>query len=703
MTKGPGQGLGRDGPQYSYGGRGRGRGDGGRGGRGREGRGGRGPYATPSQNVPNPQNVNNNVPQNSQGTAMNVPSSSADSSQDKIGIENINNNHSNTQSSNSSRADVKKYNTNAPACASAPVNAAVKPQVPSSEATSRVRERGSIMTSGVFAAVQNRQRTAGDRRDDKTRKDSTYDSSLPAHGQSRQQAIPRNGAPKDQDSPANQSNQNQNQIMPQGVHNQINVNQNANQTQRQKPATDIRQQAPRTSQNKVEKVENWSASTVIVTAVAVDTAAIAEDVMKIELDNKMAMRAMKASAKEFKPTPSSSSPSPTPAPVPAPAPSHTESDEYYNDNCSGFTSGGNQGTSRAQQHSDSPNNGPTHQQQQQQQQQQQHGGSQTQNIGVPISHTYPTNVYPNPNAAPRYAHTTVYEMPHQLINAPITYTENTIYTDRPYTETYMDGYMTQGGGGQLMYNIDDRLSGGITGTGTGHRHQVLLTPSMGIDTRTSGDMMTGQIGGTTYYDKGVTYYQDPSTYTDANVQYAPQGLGETFVPYRESRPYGDMHGQAILIGNDGLAVTMAYDDISGGYYPEEAPETNRTELENGSSYYPQQSGALIPYVSYALTPAIPEGPKARPLDLDGKAKPFSPSLVITSTATSTFSGLLASKLSANVNVKKEKISVETECVVDVDMSDAEEVEENDGTEERKGSKDFSVSTSTVASTGGDVL
>ena len=710
MSKGPGQGPGqgqggRDGPQYSYGGRGRGR-DGGRGGRGREGRGGRGPYATPSQNIPNPQ-IANNVPQISQGPAKNIPSNSADSPQDRIGSENINNNHSNTQSSVNSKVDVKKpianTSTPTPTYANSNAQAPIKSQVQSSDAP-RVRERGSILTSGVFAAVQNRQRTAGDRKDEKTRKDTTYDSSLPAHGQSRQQPIPRNGASKEQESASNQSAQNQiNQSQSQsrngaqGVHNQNNVNQNQiNQIQRQKQATDTRQLGTRNSQNKVEKVENRGAGG----GVVVDTIATVEDATRIELDSKMA-RAMKASAKEFKPTPSSSSPSPA----------HTESDDYYDKDrrvnaTSGFVSGGNganQGAARTHQHSESPNNIPTHQQQQQQ-----HGNTQSQNIGVPISHTYPTNVYPNTNTAPRYTHTTVYEMPHQLIT-PVAYTENTIYTDRPYTETYMDGYMTQGGG-QIMYNIDDRLSGGITGTGTGHRHQVLLTPSisMGIDTRTSGDMMTGQIGGTTYYDKGVTYYQDPSTYTDANVQYAPQGLSETFVPYRESRPYGDMHGQAILIGNDGLAVTMAYDDISGGYYPEESTETNRTELANGSSYYPQQSGALIPYVNYTV-PAIPEGPKAKPLDLDGKAKPFSPSLVITSTATSTFSGLLASKLSTNVsvNAKKEKEKViekekEIECVVDVDMSDAEEVEENDGTEERKGSKNDFVSTAIVAPTVGDV-
>ena len=263
----------------------------------------------------------------------------------------------------------------------------------------------------------------------------------------------------------------------------------------------------------------------------------------------------------------------------------------------------------------------------------------------------------------------------------------------------------------MMYSIemDDRMlsqgqrrsNGGLN---AGHRHQVLIADSMGIDPRTPGDMMTGQIGGTTYYDKGgVTYYQDSTMpYGDTVGQYGPSNLGETFDPY-ESSQYTDMHGQ-IIMGGDDLGVTMSYEDLSGAYYTGDDAamrETNRIDNHNsnGSTYYPQQSEALIPYVDYSTIqglPATPEVSKLKPLDLDGKAKPFSPSLILTSTATSTFSGMAGGKFNSS-SLKKEKEVpgvVEKESIKEKekesDMAEVVAVVEAGGVEEQKGNKDLEV-------------
>jgi hypothetical protein len=444
--------------------------------------------------------------------------------------------------------------------------------------------------------------------------------------------------------------------------------------------------------------------------VITNIAAAIEDVTRIETDNKIALRAMKADAKEFKPTPSSSS-----AQAQAQAGALQSEDQSYG--FEGEKSRVMAGSPVPVYESQSQSSGAMnafkekdttgHQGQGQ-------GLNQGQNQGQgqsSMARNYPSNTYPSGSAAPRYAQS-VYEIPHQLMNTPLSYTDNAIYTDTAYPEAYMDGYVTQGGG-QIMYNLDDRLGqGGILGVASGHRHQVLVAAPMGIDPRAQGEVMTGQIGGTTYYDKGVTYYDPSMTYGDGNVSYGAPGLGETFDPYgNDSRPYADMRGQTIMISNDGLAVTVGYDDMSGGYYSEEGAdmrvrrETNRTDTahsSNGSTYYPQQSGALVPYVNYSLaqgSSAAPEGsgPKVKPLDLDGKAKPFSPALMVTSTANSTFSRMNGVKANPNIfaekmgemegKVKVDKEGCETavlEVVVSVD-----EVEELDGVEEQKGNKDIS--------------
>ena len=294
------------------------------------------------------------------------------------------------------------------------------------------------------------------------------------------------------------------------------------------------------------------------------------------------------------------------------------------------------------------------------------------------------------------------------MNAPLqNYVENAVYTENgTYPDAYLEGYASQGGG-QMMYSIemDDRMiaqgqrrsNGGLNAV---HRHQVLITDPMGLDPRTPGDMMTGQIGGTTYYDKGgVTYYQDSTMpYGDTVGPYGPSNLGETFDPYEQGGQYTDMHGQMIM-GGDDLGVTMSYENLSGAYYTGDDTamrETNRIDNHNGngSTYYPQQSEALIPYVDYSTIqgiPAVPEVSKLKPLDLDSKAKPFSPSLILTSTAKSTFSGMAGGKFNPG-SLKKEKESseVEKESLKEIDIVEVVTVVDVGGVEEQKGNKDLEV-------------
>ena len=571
------------------------------------------------------------------------------------------------------------------------------------EAPVRARERGNIMTSGVFAAVQSRQRNALERKDERGRKDSHPSSDAPP--------VPSPSHPLPQGTEGVKREQT-------GAGGGVSRPQSQSHSVNAKPSQDIRQNGTKSqnqNQSKGDRVEQRT------DGVITNIAAAIEDVTRIETDNKIALRAMKADAKVFKPTPSSSS-------------AHSgvlqSEDKAY-----GFEGEKSKLVSSSpvlmyESQSQSQSSGAVnafkekdtsgHQGQglsQSQTQNQNQGQGQSS-----MARNYPSNTYPTGSPAPRYAQS-VYEIPHQLMNAPLTYADNAIYTDAAYPEAYMDGYVTQGGG-QIMYNLDDRLGqGGILGVASGHRHQVLVAAPMGIDPRAQGEVMTGQIGGTTYYDKGVTYYDPSMNYSDGNVSYGAPGLGETFDPYgNDSIPYSDMRGQTIMIGNDGLAVTVGYDDMSGGYYSEEGAdmrgrgrETNRPDTahsSNGSTYYPQQSGALVPYVNYSLpqgTQAAPEGqgqgqgPKVKPLDLDGKAKPFSPALMVTSTANSTFSRINTIKVNSNIFAEKNgemegKVKVDKEVRCDTAGLEVvvavEEVEELDGVEEQKGNKDIS-STGTV--------
>ena len=653
-----------------------------------------------------------------------------------------------TASSVSTTAATAPTATLAPVPVSAPVKA-------------KERERGSIMTSGVFAAVQNRQRNAIDKTDTSRQNQTQSQSQSQFLTQSRSNtdsaaagaatanggaasgvgggsnsAARIRGASTSESSSShisNNHNVNYNQNHNNSQNNIQNQNQNHNQhqnaahqspSQRSRVSQDIRK-FPAKNQREQVKAEK---SNVRHPGVITNIAAAIEDVTRIETDNKIALRAMKANAKEFRPSPSSSSPLPvfraydaaedpvsgrlysgeredsqskninTVSPTPFQSNNNNNNNSNYdiNGNHQGQGQGQGQGVNRI---SDSSLLSTAQHAQ---------GGQ-----GTVINHNYPATVYTTSNTAPRYTHLqSAYEMPIQLMNAPLqSYVETAVYTENgAYPEAYLEGYNTQGGG-QMMYSIemDDRMlsqgqrrsNGGLN---AGHRHQVLIADSMGIDPRTPGDMMTGQIGGTTYYDKGgVTYYQDSTMpYGDTVGQYGPSNLGETFDPY-ESNQYTDMHGQ-IIMGGDDLGVTMSYEDLSGAYYTGDDTtmrETNRIDNHNsnGSTYYPQQSEALIPYVDYSTVqgqPVIPEVSKLKPLDLDGKAKPFSPSLILTSTATSTFSGMAGGKFNSS-GLKKEKEVPEIEKVEKESIKEKESdvvevgaVVEAGGVEEQKGNKDLEV-------------
>ena len=763
-----------------------GRGDGGRGGgRGREGRGGRGPSTGAAPNVQStPQNVPvasvapvasknvQNVPVASKNTqnvpvvAKNIPLSSGTYSRtgantDKQG-NNVNNNNNNNNSSASpdqnqinSEAEYHKYKPDVAGKQAAAAATSVSTTATTADTTApapapvpmkaKERERGSIMTSGVFAAVQNRQRNAIDKTDASrqaqtqsqsqsqflTQSHANSDNSTTTAaastagtgGVSNSAAGVRGGSTSESSSSQISNNHYVNYNQNHNNNNIQNQNQNASHqspSQRSRVSQDIRKFTPKNQREQV-KAEK---SNVRHPGVITNIAAAIEDVTRIETDNKIALRAMKANAKEFRPSPSSSSPLPVfraydAAEDPVSGrqyPGEREDNQSKNVNTVSTTpfqsnnnnnnnsnydiNGNHQGQGQGQGVNRIPDSSLQSTAQHTQ------GGQ-----GTVINHNYPTTAYTTSNAAPRYTHLqSAYEMPIQLMNAPLqSYVETAVYTENgAYPEAYLEGYNTQGGG-QMMYSIemDDRMlsqgqrrsNGGLN---AGHRHQVLIADSMGIDPRTPGDMMTGQIGGTTYYDKGgVTYYQDSTMpYGDTVGQYGPSNLGETFDPY-ESSQYTDMHGQ-IIMGGDDSGVTMSYEDMSGAYYTGDDTtmrESNRTDnhISNGSTYYPQQSEALIPYVDYSTAqalPATPEVSKLKPLDLDGKAKPFSPSLILTSTATSTFSGMAGGKFNP-ASLKKEKEVPEVAGKESIKERESDIVEvgavvEAGGVEEQKGNKDLEV-------------
>ena len=642
-----------------------------------------------------------------------------------------------THTSASTSTSVHTNNTATPAPAPAPAPVPVR---------AKERERGSITTSGVFAAVQNSQRNATDKTDASRQ--------TPSQSQSQSQFLTQNRSNAENananvnanvNSSANSSTATRagtgtgTGTGPSGsssshAPNNINVNQNNqnNQShqgpsQRSRTSQDIRKLPPKGQGQGHKEPAKAEKSTARHTGVITNIAAAIEDVTRIETDNKIALRAMKANAKEFRPSPSSSSPLPVfraydAAEDPAsgrpyagerednqmkniqsasPIPFQSNNNNNNNNNGNYDLNGSHQGQGQGQGSIRVPDSS--------QQSTQHTQGGQGQGQGTVITHNYPTGVYTTSNSAPRYTHIqSGYEIPIQLMNAPLqNYVENAVYTENgTYPDGYLEGYASQGGG-QMMYGIemDDRMiaqgqrrsNGGLN---TVHRHQVLITDPMGLDPRTPGDMMTGQIGGTTYYDKGgVTYYQDSTMpYGDTVGPYGPSNLGETFDPYEQGGQYTDMHGQMIM-GGDDLGVTMSYENLSGAYYTGDDTamrETNRIDNHNGngSTYYPQQSEALIPYVDYSTIqgiPAVPEVSKLKPLDLDSKAKPFSPSLILTSTAKSTFSGMAGGKFNPG-NLKKEKESseVEKESIKEIDIVEVVTVEDAGGVEEQKGNKDLEV-------------
>ena len=456
--------------------------------------------------------------------------------------------------------------------------------------------------------------------------------------------------------------------------------------------------------------------------VITNIAAAIEEVTRTEKEKKIALKSMKANAKEFHPVSISSSSSSSSSSLPQP--DHEEKNYYNlkdinNKDVSIINNQNNNNQHDSYENStnismstfkDGDHNGISYQ------------TDTTRNV------TY-TSTYDTVQI-PRYTQVPVYDsllsqqqqqQQQQLNYSGIARTHSTHYDNNNnnnnnngiFTDNnnYMEGYVQRG----VMYGIDDRQVPNMNiGVGTGHRHQVLLGPSsilsplgnISVEQMTSVDRNVSiPIVGTTYYDKGgIAYYKQENntiqnmstrnnininniinsnnnmnmngTYTDGNgnVQYLSNynnidgfnysGIGIDNNDYLGQR-------QNIIINNDGIAINVnnvGYDDINmiDRYYnnvdenilqqqqqqqqQQSGSNSNNNNINNNSSininnsimnstqYYQNQT-ALIPYNNYISLVPIPhptqlpiqiqENVKIKSLDLDGKAKPFSPSSTAT--------------------------------------------------------------------------